>query len=82
MLSNASFARLLDFLGVEEQSAIGVCFRDKECFERDRPLLYVCVTIMAQEISSALLEDDSEWIAHEDSKRCCGQVVVVELFWR
>lgn len=37
-MSSASFARLLDG---GEQSVIGVCFRNKQCFERDRPLLYV-----------------------------------------
>ena len=48
MLSNASFARLLDFGGVGEQSATGVCFRQQECFERDRPLLCVCIRVTAE----------------------------------
>ena len=66
MLSNASFARLLDFGGVGGQSATGVCFRQQECFERDRPLLCCLYQGNGQEMCSALLEDDSEWIAHED----------------
>ena len=36
----------LDLKG--EQSAIGVCFRDKQRFERDRPLWYVCIGKMAK----------------------------------
>ena len=41
-LSNASFARLLDGGG---QWAIGVCFRHRQCFERDRPLLSVSIAL-------------------------------------
>lgn len=57
-MSNASFARLLDG---GEQSVIGVCFRNKQCFERDRPLLYVPAWggKEGQEMGSRRL-DDSE----------------------
>ena len=34
--------------GEVEQSATGVCFRQQGRFERDRPLLCVCVRVMAK----------------------------------
>ena len=46
-------------------SGEGVCFRQQECFERDQPLLCLCQG-NGQEMCSALLEDESEWNAHED----------------
>ena len=79
MLSNASSARLVDREGGGKQSAIGVCFRRKVCFERDRPSLYIF------EMSSPLSQDGSKRNAHEYcavGNGGCGQFVVVELRMR
>ena len=42
------FCSPLGFGGGGGQSATGVCFRQQVCFERDRPLLCVCVRLMAK----------------------------------
>ena len=68
MVSNAPFARLLEWIGgAREQSAIGVCFRDGERFERDRPswLLYVSTERTTKRCASPLSEIDLERKAHE-----------------
>ena len=65
MLSNASFARLLDFGG-------GGTFSDRRLFQtagvfRAGSAVVVCLCQgNGQEMCSALLEDESEWNAHED----------------
>ena len=64
MLSNASFARLLDGGG---QSAIGVCFKRETVFRAGSAVVVCLIGRNDQEMSSPISGPHSGWNAHEDS---------------
>ncbi len=56
---------LASWMGADSQRSASVS-REKQCFERDRPLLYVFIGRNDQEMSSPISGPHSEWNTHED----------------